>query len=64
MAFTSKKVEVLRVNSINVPVGFYDTIECPADKQQFIDDCWIQHPTRNEPCRLYTTGRNPEAKYL
>lgn len=65
MAFTSKKIEVIRINSIDVPTGIYDTIECPADKaDKFSEDMWIMHPGRNEPCRLYSTGRNPEAKYL
>ncbi len=67
MTFTSRKVKVIRENSIGVPMGTYDSVECPDDKKdKYADDCWIMHPTRNEPCRVYVEGqtRNPEAKYL
>lgn len=65
MSFQSRKVKVIRENSIGVPTGTYDSVECPAEyKSKFQDDIWVVHPTRKEPVRLIKDGRFPEVEYL
>lgn len=63
--FTSRRLKVITPNSIGVPTGIYDTVECPEEhKEKFANDAWVMHPTRNEPVRLFTEGHNKEAIYL
>lgn len=62
---TANKVKVLRENSIGVPVGIYDQVACPKEYEgKFDDNVWINHPKRNEPVRMLTTGRLVEAEVL
>jgi len=65
MSFKSRKVKVMIENSIGVPVGTYDSVECPAEyKDRYSEEAWVIHPTRNEPVRMITVGRGAEATYV
>lgn len=59
------KAEVIRINSIGMPTGIYETVACPKEyRDQFEGDIWIMHPSRQEPVRMISEGRSPEAKWL